>query len=104
MAERELELEKARELDIQTTHKLEEANKLARGLREQLEEAGKHITALNQNRDIARAATKLLQEENLKLKTELADTKSKLAGIQKQAATEENIQKLKTRIENLKVS
>lgn len=104
MVEHELKLEKARESGIQATHKLEEAHKLAEGLREQLEERGKHVTALSQGRDIAKAATKLLQKENLRLKTELADTKSKLAGIQKQAATEENIQNLKRQIENLKVS
>jgi len=103
-AEPGLELCKARESDIEARHKLEEATKLAGDLRKQLEEARKCIAELDQNRDIAAAATNLLQEENLKLKAELADTKSKLADTQKRAATEENTESLKARIESLKVS
>lgn len=103
-AEHELELCKARESEVEARHKLEEATQLAGDLRKQLLEARKCIAELDQNRDIAGTATKLLQEENLKLKAELADTKSKLADIQKRAATEENTESLKARIESLKVS
>jgi len=79
---------KARDAEVEAGHKLEEANKIPADLLKQLDDGRKRIAGLIQNYNIAAAATKLLQEENTKLKSELAETKSNIERLQ-QASTEE---------------
>lgn len=90
VVDHEVELCEAREPEVEAIRRMEEATKVAAELRKQLEDARKRIVGLNQNRDIAGAAAKLIQEENSKLKAELIEAKSKLEELQMQAVTKES--------------